>query len=81
MIKHLEVSNPHSCLNRARDDEPVFVLLGRDICAPEVIEEWVRLRVESAKNSMTDPQIKEALDLADQMRAWRERLAREQRSG
>lgn len=30
--------------DKARDDEPIFTLLGRDECAPGAITEWARLR-------------------------------------
>jgi len=34
MRKRDELSNHKSCINRAREDEMVFVLLGRDPAAP-----------------------------------------------
>jgi hypothetical protein len=33
MIKSKELSDPQSCMSRARDDEMTFVLLARDLCA------------------------------------------------
>lgn len=56
---------------RAEDDEPVFVLLGRDDCAAQTIAYWATLRVEHGKNEPMDQQITEALQLADSMMAWR----------
>ena len=35
MIKHSELSNKESCLNRATAGEMIFVLLARDEAAPE----------------------------------------------
>jgi hypothetical protein len=69
MIKRDELANPNSCINRAADDEMLFVLRGRDLAAPFIIEEWCRLRITIGKNSrIDDPQILEALDCARKMR-------------
>jgi hypothetical protein len=69
MLKKEEVLNPNSCLNRAADDEMVFVLLARDEAAPYIVEEWCRLRITMGKNkSIDDPQITGALEVAHQMR-------------
>jgi hypothetical protein len=70
MIKCMEISDPRSCLNRAIEDEPVFVLLGRDESAPATIEKWCDLRIGSGKNEFEDAQIQEALELADAMRKY-----------
>lgn len=71
MIKRLELTDPNSCMSRARDDEMTFVLLGRDAAAPETIRFWVRKRIEMGKNEPGDPQIVEALACADRM--WQDR--------
>lgn len=42
MIKRDEVSNPNSCLNRAKDDEMVFVLLARDEAAAHMVGQNAR---------------------------------------
>lgn len=65
MRKCEEIANPKSCLNRARDLEMVFVLLGRDAATPAAIREWVRKRIELGKNKVTDDQILEALSVAN----------------
>lgn len=71
MIKSKELSDPNSCMNRAADDEPTFVLLARDQAAPSAIRAWVACRVSLGKNSMSDPQITEALVCADAMESYR----------
>ena len=58
-------------MSKAKDDEMVFVLLGRDAAAAETIRFWVRERVELGKNRMSDSQITEALECADHMDTWR----------
>lgn len=67
MYKIAELTNPDSCLNRARDDEMVFVLLARDPAAPAAIREWCTKRWMLKKNESTDPQILEALEVANTM--------------
>lgn len=61
MLKRDELADPKSCLNRARDDEMVFVLLGRDVAAPAAVRAWIAYRIKAGKNTMLDRQIQEAL--------------------
>ena len=65
-----------SCLNRAKDDELIFVLLGRDSAAPETIRFWANQRVKLGKNRLTDEQILEAFRCADKMECERKQHAR-----
>lgn len=67
MIKREELSNPHSCMSRAKEDEMTFVLLGRDAAAPFAIRMWVDRRIALGKNNLGDPQIVEALACAAAM--------------
>lgn len=49
------------------DDEPVFLLRGQDIAAPEAIEAWVReARTQGADEAILDA----ATAQAEEMRAW-----------
>ena len=57
-----QLSDPTSCLNTARKNERLFVLLARDIAAPDTIRYWVRKRLALGKNRRDDAQIVEALD-------------------
>lgn len=75
MKKIDQLKNPNSCINRAMDDEPTFVLLGRDVAASNTIRHWVRQRIWQQKNSSNDPQILEALETAKEMEEYaRQRL-------
>lgn len=65
MRKKDEIQNPESCWNKAKDDENLFVLLGRDRSAPYTIRCWANERIRIGKNRYDDPQITEALALAD----------------
>lgn len=67
MRKHDELSDPKSCMSRARADEWTFVLLERDVAAPEAIRNWCGIRIRLGKNGPRDPQILEAMDWADRV--------------
>lgn len=71
MKKRDELTNPASCMSRAREDEWTFVLLGRDAAAPDTIRAWCQQRVALGKNTMEDAQIHEALACAAAMEAAR----------
>jgi hypothetical protein len=71
MLKQKELSDPNSCWNKARPGERVFVLLARDVTAPDTIRDWCRRRVRLGKNKLDDPQITEALECARLMESER----------
>lgn len=71
VIKVEELSDPASCMSKARDNEMTFVLLARDEAAPYAIRAWVEERVRLNKNKYSDPQIKDAIACADRMEAQR----------
>ena len=71
MRKLNELTDPNSCMSRAKDDEMTFVLLGRDVAAPYVIRMWCVERIRLGKNVANDPQIIEAWACADQMESDR----------
>lgn len=70
MLKSKELSEPSSCLNKARPDELIFVLLARDAAASSTVRHWVAERLRLGKNKAEDPQMIEAL-------AWADRVQRE----
>lgn len=63
------------CYANAEPDEPMFILLARDITAPVVVEQWVLLRAnaifEGRKPESDQAMVEEARECADRMRAWR----------
>jgi hypothetical protein len=80
MKKQEELKDARSCLNRARADEWLFVLLGRDRAAPAAVRAWIEERIRLGKNKPSDPQIKEAqhwitMVLAEQRREQEEERA------
>ena len=64
MIKEQELSDPRSCLNKARPGERLFVMLCRDLAAPDTIRYWVDKRIEMGLNQEGDAQMEEALECA-----------------
>ncbi len=72
MIKHMELAELNSCLNKAEDDEPIFVLRAKDPVAVATILHWCNLRVENGKNQPGDAKLAEAMRLCNQIAEWRE---------
>ena len=64
MRKRDELADPASCLNKARDDEDIFVLLARDKSAAFAVYSWANHRVITGKNRHDDAQIQSALEWA-----------------
>ena len=64
MFKRDELTDSTSCMNRAADDEMVFVLLARDPAATVAIEAWIAERIRLGKNTAEDTQIKNASECA-----------------
>lgn len=60
MRKRDELTNPLSCMSRAREDEMTFVLLGRDLAATVAVQAWIEERIRLGKNTRQDAQIVEA---------------------
>jgi len=76
MLKRDELANPESCINKAADDEPVFVLRANDENAPAIVTEWCREYIVSKGgwSKLTEEQRKkynEAMHLASDMRIWK----------
>lgn len=67
MLKRRELTDPASCMSKAHDDEPTFVLLARDQAAPAAIRVWSAERVRLGKNERADRQVVEANATADLM--------------
>lgn len=66
--------NPNGCLAKALPDEPFFVLLARDPCAPGGIRHWADERAElglDGDRRQDAEQLTEALETADAMEVWR----------
>lgn len=77
MIKLDELHRGNSCLNKAADDEPLFVLRANDPLAPDLVRKWAERYFDSKKDRafrLTDGQrakTKEALELAVDMENWK----------
>lgn len=73
-IKSTEIVD--GCFARAMDDEPMFVLLGRDRRAPHAVREWATQRKADISLGLKPESdmimVDEAFECADRMVAWRE---------
>ena len=56
------------CYTNAEPDEPMFVLLARDVDAPHLVREWVERRKERGEKA---EKLIEAYDCATAMETWR----------
>lgn len=66
------------CYANARPDEPMFILLARDVDAPKVVEFWARLRELRIRNGdkpqLDQTMVDEARECAEKMRDWRPKI-------
>lgn len=58
-------------IGRIPDEEPIFILRGQDILAPETIEFWCQLAEKAGVSPSR--KVMEARDLAKDMREWPKR--------
>lgn len=65
LLKKAEIEDSQSCWNRAAQDEPVFILLGRDPAMAPTIQFWADYRIEIGKNQPLDQEIMDARLLAE----------------
>jgi len=61
-----ELKNPQSCLNKAADDEMIFVLRGKDITSPRTILDWIKTNI--TYSNLPDEKLREAFECALAMR-------------
>lgn len=62
MKKSEEIANPYSCLNKAGDDEFVFVLRETDPASAPAVRAWIKGRIDSGKNKMSDKKLDGAFE-------------------
>ena len=70
MLKKDELRDKNSCLNKAANDEPVFVLRAQDLLAPKVINFWCQLAGSAGTSA---EKIAEARRLIQLMEQWHTR--------
>lgn len=71
MLKRHEISDPNSCLNKAKDNQMVFVLTENDKAMEETIEFWINKRIELGLNELGDTKMVTAQNVADYVRSQR----------
>ncbi|HZF19463.1 MAG TPA: hypothetical protein VE008_07130 [Burkholderiales bacterium] len=67
-IKRDEIADPNSCLNRATDEEPIFVLRGKDPLFAKIVEEWA---ARALLAGLHDDKVRAAFRFAQFARGWR----------
>ncbi|HET6207810.1 MAG TPA: hypothetical protein VFD98_13435 [Terracidiphilus sp.] len=60
-----------TCIQKAADDEPLFVLRAQDQSSPSVVMFWIACNFPNAP----EDKLREAFDLALSMRKWPNRKA------
>jgi hypothetical protein len=65
--KRENIDDPNSCWNKARDDEQVFILLGRDEQMAGTIRDWADRRIAAGVDTDSSPKILSARRLADDL--------------
>lgn len=78
MNKRENIINLSSCLNKAHEDEPVFILRANDPLAPHIVESWAEYYKATHEGAGTfttarNEKYKQAWAVAESMRAWREK--------
>jgi hypothetical protein len=77
MRKIDEADEPGSCFNKARAEEPVFVLRAKDPLFPEVVRTWAN--IAETYGCHEPEKIAEARKLADDADEYRRRVHPEKR--
>ena len=57
------------CIQKAEDDEPLFVLRAQDYTAPNFVRKWAQFN----RGSIGDEKYNEAMACADDMEKWSNR--------
>jgi hypothetical protein len=75
-VKLAEFADPDSCLMKAADDEPLFVLRAQDKFAPALVRLWAGLVMLEQRHQVRTTKIMEAENLADDMERWQQETGR-----
>jgi|WetSurMetagenome_2_1015567.scaffolds.fasta_scaffold554443_3 hypothetical protein len=67
MTKKELIENPNSPLNKAADDEPLFVLRSQDVCGPLTVIDWMNLAHRAGASL---PKLGGAFEDAAEMLRW-----------
>jgi hypothetical protein len=82
MNKRENITNMSSCLNKAHEDEPIFVLRGYDPLAAHIVESWAEFYKATHEGAGTFTPARqnkyiEAWRVANAMCAWRDKVVEE----
>jgi hypothetical protein len=60
-----------TCLDKAAEDEPIFVLRAQDYTTPKLVMLWIAENINNGKTP--DDKLREAFEHALKMRRWSDR--------
>lgn len=66
--KRENVNDPSSCLNKAREDEPIFILRAHDRVAPAAVRDWAHRA--HANGNASQLKVDGAMEVALEMERW-----------
>lgn len=67
-VQYYETKHSSSCLQKAGDDEPIFVVRAQDSSAPAVVQAWL-----IANPHISEQKRKSAINTMQAMRQWPKR--------
>lgn len=73
MPKRENIEDKNSCLGKAADDEPIFILRGSNPSAISAISAWIDSRVKLGKNQNGDLKIRSAIQVMMDMESYLDR--------
>lgn len=65
---YMATKHTSACLQKAGNDEPIFVLRAQDITAVDAIQAWIDANVK--RLGFTHPKLIEACNIRNEMEAW-----------
>lgn len=65
--KREEIEDPRSCLNRAEDDEHIFVIVSHDRTGPGAVRDWAH---RAKGQGASQEKVNGAMEAALQMEIW-----------
>lgn len=79
--KQENITDPTSCLAKARDDEPIFVLRAHDKSSPKIVRAWAKNFMDYHQKAATAGhplaaaivKYEDAMEVATAMEQWQDR--------
>jgi hypothetical protein len=75
MLKKDELTEPNSCLNKAHDNEMLFVILERDPAAADTVRYWMQKRIELGLDTNDSPKLLTAASIVQRFEEFQRQKA------